>query len=267
MSDAALELQGIRAAYGPRAPDVLHDVSLVVRPGEMLGVLGPNGAGKSTLLRVAAGVLRPGTGRVLLRGDDAAALAPREVARRVAVLPQAAAPVFPTSVLATVLLGRTPWHAAFAFESDEDVAAADAALSEVDALALRDRDLATLSGGERQRVLLARALCQGAPLLLCDEPTTHLDLRHQDEVFALLAEQAARGRAVVVVTHDIEAAARACDRLVLLAAGSVLAAGSAEDVLTDANARRAFGVPLSIRRDGGALHVVRPVPEPRRRSP
>lgn len=264
MSEPALRLDRVTAGYGPC--DVVRGVSLDVSSGEMVGVLGPNGAGKSTLLRVATGVLRPRGGRVLVEGRDAASMPPREVARHLAVLPQDAPPVFPTSVLETVLLGRFPWHAAFAFESESDVAAAEAALHDVGAAELRDRDLGSLSGGERQRVYLARALCQRGKVLLCDEPTAHLDLRHQAETFALLAALRDEGRAVVVVTHDLDLAARSCDRVLLLARGEVVAQGAPEDVLTAENARAAFGVTVTVRREEGALHVVRETPELRRKS-
>jgi iron complex transport system ATP-binding protein len=265
VSEPALVLENVTAGYGPC--DVVRGVSLAVAPGEMVGVLGPNGAGKSTLLRVATGVLPRREGRVLVAGRDAASLSPREIARHLAVLPQDAPPVFPTGVLETVLLGRFPWHAPFAFESASDVAAAEAALRDVGAAGLRDRDLASLSGGERQRVLLARALCQGGRVLLCDEPTAHLDLRHQAETFGLLARLREEGRAVVVVTHDLDLAARCCDRLLLLARGEVVALGAPEEVLTADNARTAFGVTVAVRTEGGALHVVRETPELRRKAP
>ena len=258
MADAALLLDRVTAGYGPC--DVVRDVSLSVAPGEMLGVLGPNGAGKSTLLRVATGTLRARSGRVLIGGRDAASMSPRDIARVVAVLPQETAPVFPTSVIETVLLGRFPWHAPFAFESADDVEAADAALREVDAFALRDRDLASLSGGERQRVLLARALCQSGSVLLCDEPTAHLDLRHQAETFRLLARLRDSGRAVLVVTHDLDLAARCCDRVVLLARGEVIAHGAPETAITAVHVERAFGIPVTVRDEGGSIHVVRETP-------
>ena len=255
MADPLLVLDRVSAGYGPC--DVVRDVSLEVRAGEMLGILGPNGAGKSTLLRVAAGSLRPRSGRVSVDGRDVATTTPRDIARIVAVLPQETAPVFPTTVLETVLLGRFPWHATFAFESGDDVEAAESALREADALPLRDRDLGSLSGGERQRVLLARALCQGGRVLLCDEPTAHLDLRHQADVFSLLARRRDAGSAVVVVTHDLESAAQACDRLVLVAAGAIVASGRPEDVLTPNNTLAAFGVAVVARREDGTLRVAR----------
>jgi iron complex transport system ATP-binding protein len=263
MSDPLLVLDRVTAGYGPC--DVVQEASFSADAGEMVGILGPNGAGKSTLLRVASGVLRPRAGTVRLAGRDASTLGAREVARRVAVLPQETAPVFPTGVLETVLLGRFPWHASFSFEGDDDVDAAEAALREVDALSLRDRELASLSGGERQRVLLARALCQGGNVLLCDEPTSHLDLRHQTETFALLAKLRDAGRAVVVVTHDVDLAAHACDRLVLVHRGRVVASGRAEDVLTAEHALDLFGIRAGLRAEGGALHFVREIPDLRRR--
>jgi ABC-type cobalamin/Fe3+-siderophores transport system ATPase subunit len=265
VADAVLRLEGVTAGYGSR--DVVRRVSFAVAEGEMLGVLGPNGAGKSTLLRVATGVLPPREGRVLVAGRDAASMTSREIARQLAVLPQEAPPAFPASVLDTVLLGRFPWHAAFSFESEDDVAVAEQALRDVGAAELRDRDLGSLSGGERQRVLLARALCQRGRVLLCDEPTAHLDLRHQAETFALLARLREEGRAVVVVTHDLDLAARCCDRLLLVAGGETVAAGTPEEVLTAENARAAFGVPVSVRREGGALHVFRETPPLPRRNP
>lgn len=262
MSEPLLVLDAVTAGYGPC--DVLRGVGLRVGAGEMVGILGPNGAGKSTLLRAASGAIALRSGRVVVAGRDASSVPPRELARLVSVLPQETAPAFPATVLETVLLGRFPWHAPFSFEGADDVAAAEDALRETDALAFRDRDLASLSGGERQRVLLARALCQGGRVLLCDEPTSHLDLLHQSETFALLARLRDAGRAVVVVTHDLDAAVRSCDRVVLFARGEVLADGRAEDVLTPERGMSAFGVRVSVRTDGGTPHVVRESPDLRR---
>jgi iron complex transport system ATP-binding protein len=255
VSDAALFVDAVTAGYGPC--DVLRDVTLAVARGEIVGLLGPNGVGKSTLLRVASGVLAPRRGRVLAGGRDVAGMAPRERARLIAVLPQETAPAFPVSVLATVLLGRTPWHASYAFEGDDDVAAAVRALEDADAAHLRDRDLSQLSGGERQRVLLARALCQGGDVLLCDEPTAHLDLRHQAQTFGLLRRLARDGRAVVVATHDLELAAATCDRLLLAGPRGVVACGTPAAVLTASHVRDAFGIDVTVREVMGIPRIER----------
>jgi len=157
-----------------------------------------------------------------------------------------------------VLLGRYPWHPAFAFESEGDLKAAREALKEVEAEGLADRDLGALSGGERQRVLLARALCQGGDVLLCDEPTAHLDLAHQASTFRLLRRLARGGRAVVVATHDINLAAQACDRLALLGGGGLLAVGTPREVITPAHLEAAYGIAASVETGpNGAPFVVR----------
>jgi len=250
----AIVFDDVRAGYG--GADVLSGLTLSVGRGELFGVLGPNGCGKTTMLRLVSGALRARTGRVRLFGEDVAAAAPRDVARRVAVVPQDTAPVFAMAALEVALLGRHPWHAAFAFESDEDVASARAALTETDAAHLADRDFATLSGGERQRVLLARALCQGGDALLCDEPTAHLDLKHQSATFRLLAGLAAKGRAVVVVTHDVQLAAQACSRLALLGPSGLVALGAPGDVVTRENLAAAFGIDAEVRRDAAGRPLV-----------
>ncbi len=261
----ALEVERVAAGY--RGTRVLSEISLVCAAGELLGVLGANGCGKSTLLRVSAGVVAPTSGVVRVGGADVSALRAREVARRVALLPQDSGPLYPMAVLEAVLLGRHPWQPAFAFEGDEDLRLAREALREVDAEHLAERDLATLSGGERQRVLLARALCQGGRVLLCDEPTSHLDIRHQAAVFRLLRTVADAGRAVVVVTHDVNLAAQACDRLVFLRAGATAdgvahgatleAAGRPRDVVTPDVLRAAYGIDVAVDHDHDGHPVVR----------
>jgi len=260
MADPLLLLDGVSAGYGRKG--VLVRVSLEVEKGAFVGILGPNGCGKTTLLRVASGVLAPTAGRVFLAGDDILSLSARTIAQRAAVLPQDAGPTFSLTALEAVLLGRHPWHPAFAFESADDLRIAREALAEVDAAHLEDRALEQLSGGERQRVLLARALCQGGDLLLCDEPTTHLDMRHQTATFRLLRDLARGGRGVVVVTHDVNLAAQACDRLVLLGPSGGVAAGTPVEVVTRDHLRAAYGIAASVSRTGqGAPYVVRHLQE------
>lgn len=246
MTDAIV-LTDVSAGYGAR--EVFAGLRLAVRRGDLHAVIGPNGCGKTTLLRLVSGVLRPRSGVVALAGEDVAASTPREIARRVAVVPQDTAPVFAMAALEVVLLGRSVRHPAFAFETDEDLAAARAALGEVGATHLEDREFTTLSGGERQRIVLARALCQGGDVLLCDEPTAHLDMKHQAATFRLLRGLASQGRTVLVVTHDVQLAAQACDRITILGPTGLIADGEPAAVVTSGNLAEAFGIETTVRLD------------------
>ena len=234
-----LEADTVSFGYGAR--QVLRTVSLTLLPGEILGVIGPNGSGKTTLVRLLSGVLAPSAGTVRLAGRPLTAYRRREVARRLAVVPQDPTIDFPFTALEVVLMGRAPYLGTLGFPRARDLEIAREAMARLDVGGLEDRPLDRVSGGERQRVLLARALAQQASVLLLDEPTTHLDLRHQagmhDVVRALARE---RGVAVVSVLHDLNLAALYCDRLVLLAGGRVVRAGTPADVLTADVLRAAF---------------------------
>jgi iron complex transport system ATP-binding protein len=221
-------------------------VDLDVAAGEIVGLLGPNGAGKSTLVRVLSATVGPATGSIRLLGDEIGALARREIARRVAVVPQEPVFQFPFTVLEVVLLGRHPHLAGLAFESAADIDKALAALARVGAADLAERPIAELSSGERQRVVVARALAQETPLLLLDEPASFLDLRHQVALFDLLRELADEGRGILAVLHDLNLAAEYCDRVILLGAGRVAAAGATADVLTYANLTRLYGTEVYV---------------------
>jgi iron complex transport system ATP-binding protein len=211
---------------------ILDRVDLTVAAGEWVTIIGPNGAGKSTLLRAVGGLL-PYAGEVSLFGTPSARLRRRERARLVATVVQA--PTVPSgmAVLEYVLLGRTPYIPPLGRESAADVAAAHEVLGLLDLAGFAGRRLATLSGGERQRVYLARALAQGAGLLLLDEPTSSLDIGHQQDVLELVDRlRRERGLTVVATMHDLSVAGEYADRLVLLAAGRVAAAGTPREVLT-----------------------------------
>jgi len=242
--EPALALEGVRASLGGR--EVLRGVSLELHAGEVLGLVGANGAGKTTLLRAASGVLVPSAGRVLLAGRPLAAWPRRELARLIAVVPQDAPFAFPFRAGEVVLMGRSPHLPRLGFEGPRDLAIARAALAQVGIADLADRRVPELSGGERQLVLLARALAQEPRVLLLDEPTAHLDLRHRLLVLELVRELAAAGRSALVVSHDLSLAARGCDRLALLAAGRVLAAGAPAEVLSGESVREAFGIEADV---------------------
>lgn len=236
---------------------LLEGVSLAVEPGEWVTVVGPNGAGKSTLLRALAGLVRS-TGRVELGGDDACTLDRRARARRLALVPQV--PVIPPgcTVADYVLLGRTPHLSALGAERPPDLQAASMALQWLDLTTLSTRLVDTLSGGERQRVLIARALAQEAPILLLDEPTTALDVGHQQEVLELVdCLRRERSLTVVSTMHDLTLAGQYAERLVLLDGGCIVAEGGADAVLTEETLARYYGARVRlVRTDGGGIAVV-----------
>ncbi len=220
---------------------VLRGIDFEVEKGDFLGVIGPNGSGKTTLLRIIDGILRPQEGEVRLEGTEIGRLRRDALARSVAVVPQYSALAFPFSVEEVVLMGRSPHLGRWRFEGEQDHRIAREAMEMTDTLALAARDMESLSGGERQRVLIARALAQEPRLMLLDEPTAFLDIRHQVDFFdRIRALNRDRGLTIVAVTHDINLAAHYCDRVILLKDGRIEAAGSVEAVITDENIRRAY---------------------------
>jgi iron complex transport system ATP-binding protein len=231
--------------YGGRA--VLRGVSLSVARGELVAIVGPNGAGKTTLVRVLAGLLPPARGRVTVAGLDPTTARRREVARRLAYVPQVYEIAFPFTVAEVVLMGRYPHHGGIALEDDADVAAARAAMERCDVLGLEARRFDAISGGEQRRALLAQAFCQGADAIALDEPTAALDPAHARAVMAALrAECGDRGAAALVVTHDLNLAARWADRVVVIDGGRVVAEGPPLEVLASAAAATAFKLELHV---------------------
>ena len=234
----------------------LTDVSIAITPGSLTGLLGPNGCGKTTLLRLLCGVLRPHGGAVTLDDRPLVSLTRRELARRVAVVPQETHPAFAYSVMEMVLMGRHPHLGAFQLEGPADFAIAGDALSATGTAHLADRNYMTLSGGEKQRVIIASALAQTTELLLLDEPTASLDLGYQLEMASLLARLSRERRVTMVLaTHDLNLAASLCDRLVLLRDGRVLAEGPTGDVLTGAMVRQLYDVDADVQFHQRAGHL------------
>jgi len=258
---ALAALRGVVAGYpGNR---VLDGADLELMAGEMVALIGANGSGKTTLLRVLAGTLRPEAGRVELFGRPLSAWSRREIARRVAVLPQTSELPVGMNVAEVVALGRIPHATSRLGAAPADEEAVAAALRDVDAGDLADRPVTQLSGGERQRVLLALALAQEPQLLLLDEPTLHLDLAHQLALVAVLGRLRARRRLTVVsVLHDLNLATSFADRAVLVRDGRLDAAGTRASPLTAAAAARAFGVPIEEATTAAGRRVLVPVLEP-----
>ncbi|GAA2211701.1 heme ABC transporter ATP-binding protein [Nonomuraea monospora] len=222
-------VRGVRFGYGKA--EVLCGVDLDVRAGEVLALVGPNGSGKSTLLSVLAGDERPASGTVHLDGRPVSGWTAREQALRRAVLPQQPGLSFPFTVGEVVMMGRAPWARTPQERYDEEIVEAE--LERTATAGFRARPFQELSGGERARVSLARVLAQRAPLVLLDEPTAALDIRHQEAVLSIARERAAVGDAVVVVLHDLALAAAYADRVAVLSEGVVAACGAPSEVFTD----------------------------------
>ncbi|WP_278263101.1 ABC transporter ATP-binding protein [Nocardia sp. AG03] len=242
----------LRFSYDGRI--TLDDITFHTERGETVGLIGPNGSGKSTLLRLMYRALRPAGGTVVIDETPVADLRGRDLAARLAVVAQESPPDTPVTVAETVLLGRSPWVGAFQGYSRADRIAAAAALERVGARGLADRAYATLSGGERQRVLIARALAQQADHLLLDEPTNHLDIRYQHELLGLVRELATT--TTIVVLHELNLAARYCDRLVLLDGGRIVAAGPVEEVLTPRVLEPVYGITVRRTSAFGAVQLL-----------
>ncbi len=250
LRDLSVDLGGSR---------ILDGITGSVGAGEWVTVIGPNGAGKSTLLRAVAGLV-PREGAVEIRGDDGATLGRRELARRVALVPQL--PELPPgmTVAEYVLLGRTPHLGYLARESGHDLDVADAALARLDLLDFASRRLGTLSGGERQRAVLARAFAQQAPILLLDEPTSALDIGRGQQALELVdALRREAGLTVFAAMHDLTLAGQYADRLLLLDGGRIVAAGLVDDVLEDELISRHYGASVRVLRDDDGSVVVVPV--------
>ena len=249
MTEDAIRLTGVHVRYRDRV--ALDGVDLAIAPGERVALIGGNGAGKSTLLRVTAGTLEPSAGQVELLGQPLATLSRMGIARRVGVVPQAAALPFATRVEEVVGLGRIPHEDPFRGARPADHVAIARAIERVGIGHLVGRDARELSLGERQLVLIAMAVAQGTPILLLDEPTVHLDLRHQVAAMELLVGlNEGDGMTVVAVLHDLTMAAHFFPRLVLIDRGRIIADGPPDVVLAPERIRDVFGVDPALVRLG-----------------
>ncbi|MDX1511109.1 MAG: ABC transporter ATP-binding protein [Nitriliruptorales bacterium] len=253
--DVAVTLGGVR---------ILDGISIRVEPGEWLSLIGPNGAGKSTLLRALGGAVRH-EGAIALGSEAPGELSHREIARRVAIVPQR--PTVPVGLTVTdyVLLGRTPYISYLGTEATSDLSVVAELLERLDLTGFAGRDLTALSGGEFQRAVLARALAQGAPIMLLDEPTSALDVGHAQQVLELIdGLRREHGLTIVTAMHDLTTVAQYADRLLLLADGKAVAAGSPREVLTAELITRHYGANVRIVEiaDGGMVVVPVRVTEP-----
>jgi iron complex transport system ATP-binding protein len=235
-----IDLDAVRFAY-PGGEEVLRGVSLRVEAGRCHGLIGPNGAGKSTILRLAAGLLQPGSGSIAFGGCPLTGMTGIEIARQIGWVPQEIDTAFPFTAGEIVLMGRYPHVGAFGLETDHDRAVAARCLADHGLDRLAGRPFTTLSGGEKRRVLIASALAQEPRVLLLDEPTAGLDLTAQGALARTLDRLARKGLGILLVSHDLNLAARLCDRVALLDAGTIVAEGRPTEVFTANRLSALFG--------------------------
>ena len=266
MDGPLFELTDATVRYAPGLAPSLDGAGFTVAPGECVALVGPNGAGKTTALRALLGLVRLERGAALVQGRPVAAWARDALAREVGVVVQREEPVFPITVEAAVAMGRYPHLGRWRSFARADRDAVDRAMAFADVAALRERWVGTLSGGEWQRVRVARALAQEPRALVLDEPTASLDLRHEMELFELVATLVRERRlSAIVISHHLNLAARFADRLVLLHQGRVVAAGAPEGVLETGRLQGVFGWPVALQRlpDGTVqLYPERRAPTP-----
>lgn len=246
MNSSSLEASCFKLSLQRQRQAVLNDINCTFKPFELTAVVGPNGAGKSSLLETLAGVLAPSAGQVELNGREATGIPAAERARLCAYLPQAEVPAWSLRAADLVAVGLLPWG-----RVPDRAERIDAALAQVDAVALAGRAVTQLSGGELRRVQLARLLVGQAPLLIADEPTAALDIRHQLQLMQTMRKLADSGKTVVLALHDLPLAARYCDRIIVLERGKLRAQGTPEDVLTPALVGDVYGVSSEFRRRDG----------------
>ena len=244
-SGVAVEVSGLRFGYGGSA--LFDGLELSLPGGGMTGLIGANGSGKTTLLKLISGVLRPDGGSVAAGGREVASIPPPERARRIAVVPQESRLIFDFTVLEVVLMGRAARLGLLGIEGREDLEIARHALARTGMMDLAGRPVSHLSGGERQLVFVARALAQEPGLLLLDEPTAYLDIRHRLEIYRILG-QLSRDQGITILTtsHDINLAARFCPRLVLLKRGRILADGPTAEVFRAEILSEVYDTPLRV---------------------
>ena len=243
--DSLVQVKNVNYRYNHQW--VIKGVRFELFPGELVGLIGPNGSGKTTLLKLLNNLLAPKEGQVLYEGKPLRALSQAQIAQRVALVSQENSFVFPPTVLEVVLMGRSPYLKRFQLEGSQDLQMAEAAMEQTRITHLRSRTLHELSSGEKQRVFLARALCQKPHLLLLDEPTAFLDIKHQVTIMDLiLSLHQQNGLTILVASHDINLAAQYCQRLILIREGTIEVVGHPSQVVNEETIRKVFETPVMV---------------------
>jgi iron complex transport system ATP-binding protein len=244
---SAITIKNLSFAYENHL--VIDNLNLEIKSGDFIGIVGPNGCGKTTLLKTICSSLKPQKGQVLLNGKVASQLSAKEVARKLAIVPQEINSNFPFTVWEMISMGRQPHISRLSSLTKRDIEAIKWASIKAGVVDLENRFFPYLSGGEKQKVIIAQALAQEAGILLLDEPTSHLDINHQLEVMSLVARlNKEKGKTVVAVLHDLNLAANFCHKLVLLSGGKIIAYGYPETVLSRENLRKLFSTEIIVDR-------------------
>lgn len=254
---SVIELDNL--SFGYTSADVLKSVTTTFTASDFVALVGPNGAGKSTLLKIMSGLIRSYRGTVNFCGEDLSSVRPRDIAKRLAFVPQDTKMVFPFTAADIVLMGRLPHRQMTLFDSAGDLNSAREAMALTDTTHLSSKLFNELSGGERQRVVLASALAQNPEVLLLDEPTAFLDLKHQLQFYEILERlNAQHGLTIISVTHDVNLAARYARRMIALSSGTIVADGTPEDVLTPQHLYEIFEITAAVlkRPDGRGSYIV-----------
>lgn len=235
-----IDLHSVSFRY--RQDWVLQEISLRIERGEFIGVIGPNGSGKSTLLKTLCRLLSPQKGEILLDLVPLKEMSQRDIARKIAVVPQEAYSLFPFRVIEMVLMGRSPYLGHLMFEGARDLEIAKKAMDWTEILPISERSIDELSGGERKRVFIARALAQEPEVILLDEPTANLDIHHQvDFLDLILSLNREKGLTIVMASHDLNIASEYCDRLIFLRGGRIYKIGPPREVITRENIEEVYG--------------------------
>ena len=251
---AIIECRGVSFSYG--SGEILRDINLSLGSGKMLGILGANGAGKSTLLKILMGILKAHKGSVLFNDKPLSGYDRREVAKRIAYIPQDPVFAFPFTVSEVILMGRAPYIGRFEFEREIDIEAAGRAMDTVGISHLKDRLITETSSGERQLASIARALVQEPEVMILDEPATFLDIRHRNEIMILLRKlKEEHGILIIAATHDIFTALFYFDEIIMIKDGRVFANGSSETVINRENLSSLYGIEVMVRKEGGKVFI------------
>ncbi|WP_086637098.1 ABC transporter ATP-binding protein [Methanonatronarchaeum thermophilum] len=242
-----LNLKGIEFSYKSRK--ILNKVDLELQNGEILGLIGPNGSGKTTLLKCINKILKPQKGTLMLKGEDIQKMKRKDIAKNVGYVPQSETNTFPTTVFDTILMGRKP-HVNNWGPKEKDLEIVSEIIETLNLQDLSMKDVNKLSGGQRQKVMIGRALAQESEILILDEPTSNLDLKHQLEVLQLIEKQKNHGTSSIMALHDLNQAKKYSDKLIMLKNGKIHSAGTTS-ILNPNNIREVYGVRVNINKQNG----------------